>query len=130
MSSQPNPQIILTYFDWSLARLKEAIENEDTQYFRAAALHRFRLTYEVALETIRAFARGQGQNCSTDKSCFQWAEKKHWLEKTTDWNAMLSDYEKVKNPPKNKNLSKVYIELKTYYLLLNHLSRCMKMKGK
>ena len=64
MPSKPTPQIILTHFNWSLARLKEAIENEDTEYYRGAALHRFRLTYDVALETIRAFAKEQGKICS------------------------------------------------------------------
>ena len=74
MSSQPIPHIVLTHFDWSLARLKETIENEDTEYYKGAALHRFRLTYDMALETIRAFARRQGQICATEESCFKWVE--------------------------------------------------------
>ena len=127
MPSKPTPQIILTHFDWSLARLKEAIENEDTEYYRGIALHRFRLTYEVALESIRAFAKRQGQICSTDQSCFQWVEKKHWLEKNMDWDVMLGHYERVKIQPKAKETDKIYIELKTYYILLNHLSECMKL---
>ena len=127
MSSKPTPQIILTHFDWSVARLKEAIENEDTEYYRGAALHRFRLTYEVALETIRAFAKKQGQICSTDQSCFQWVEKKNWLEKNINWSPMLEHYERVKNQSKDKQLDSVYIELKTYYIFFKHLSERMKI---
>jgi len=127
MSSQPNPQIILTYFDWSLARLKEAIENEDTEYFRQAALDRFRLTCNVALEAIHVFAKGQGQICSTDESCFQWAEQKHWLE-NMNWDLMLTHYERIKNQPKDKELDRIYIGLKAYYILLNHLNECMKLE--
>ena len=56
MASQQSPQIILPHLNWSLARLKEVIEKEDTDYYRVAALQRFRLTYEVALKAIRAFA--------------------------------------------------------------------------
>ena len=127
MPSKPTPQIILTHFDWSLARLKEAIENEDTEYYRGAALHRFRLTYEVALETIRAFAKKQDQICSTDQSCFQWVEKKKWLEKNINWGPMLEHYERVKNQSKDKELDSVYIELKTYYIFFKHLSERMKI---
>ena len=127
MFPKPTPQIILTHFDWSVARLKEAIENEDTDYYQGAALHRFRLTYEVALKAIRAFAKAQGHTCTTDESCFQWAKKKHWLEKNMDWNAMLAHYERVKNQPKAKEADGIYIELKTHYILLNHLNECMKL---
>ena len=127
MFPKPTPQIILTHFDWSVARLKEAIENEDTEYYRGAALHRFRLTYEVALETIRAFAKKQDQICSTDQSCFQWVEKKNWLEKNINWGPMLAHYERVKSQSKDKELDSVYIELKTYYIFFKHLSERMKI---
>ena len=127
MPSKPTPQIILTHFDWSLARLKEVIKNEDTEYYRGAALHRFRLTYEVALESIRAFAKQQGQICSTDQSCYQWVEKKNWLEKNMCWENMLDLYKKIKHRPSVKEGDKNYIILKSYYILLNHLSEQMKI---
>lgn len=127
MSSQPSPQIVLTHFNWSLVRLKEAIENEGTEYYRDAALHRFILTYDVALKTIRVFAKEQGQICSTDESCFQWVKKKQWLEKNVDWNCIRADYQRVQNQPEAKEAEKIYDELKTYYMLMNHLSECMKL---
>jgi len=81
MASQQSPQIILPHLNWSLARLKEVIEKEDTDYYRGTALQRFRLTYEVALKTIRAFAEQEGKIFSSDESCFQWVEEKQWLKK-------------------------------------------------
>ena len=130
MSSQPTPQIVLTHFNWSLARFEETMENEDTEYYKGAALHRFMLTCSVALEAIRAFAKGQGRICSTEESCFQWVEDKHWLEKNANWNVMLEDYEKVKFSPKDKEVDNIYIKLKTYYILLSHLSKCMELEEK
>ena len=82
MPKQPTPQIVLTHFDWSLARLKEAIEKEDTEYYRGAALQRFGLTYDTALKTIRAFAKEQDHTCTGDESCFLWVEEKQWLKKS------------------------------------------------
>ena len=126
MPFQSIPQIILTHFNWSLARLKEAIENESTKYHRSAALDRFRLTYDAALKTIRAIAKKQGQTFSGDEACFQWVEGKQWLKKGADWNVMQANYKKVQNRPEDKEADKIYHELKTYYVLLNHLSECMK----
>jgi len=34
MTSKQSPQIILPHLNWSLARLKESIEKEDTDYYR------------------------------------------------------------------------------------------------
>ena len=127
MSSQPTPQIILSHFNWSLARLKEAIENESTEYYRGTALHRFSLTYDVALETIRAFAREQGQVCSTEEDCFQWVKEKQWLEKKVDCNFIKADYQRIQERLKAKEAEKIYDELQTYYMLLNHLNECMKL---
>jgi len=125
MNSQSTPQIILTHFQWSLARLKEAIDKENTEYYRGAALHRFKITYTLGLQAIRAYAKAQGQICVTEISCFHWVKKKKWLEKTVDENNILADYEKVQNQPKGKEAKMIYEALPKYYAFLNHLSQHM-----
>ena len=129
MPKQPTPQIVLTHFDWSLARLKEAIEKEDTEYYRGATLQRFGLTYDMALKTIRAFAKEQGHTCTGDESCFLWVEEKQWLKKDTDWNVILVDYQRIQRQPEGEEADKIYDQLKTYYILFSHLSECMKLAG-
>ena len=128
MSSKPIPHIILTHFKWSLARLKEAIENKNTEYHKGAALERFRLTYNLALETIRAFAKEQGQICQTDKSCFEWVREKKWLDNKTNWSYLVADYQKIQTRQKGDETEKIYRELRVHYLLLNHLSQSMTLK--
>ena len=118
MTSQQTPQIILPHLNWSLARLKEVIEKEDTEYYRGAALQRFRLTYEVVLKAIRAFAKQEGKVFPTDDACFQWVEEKQWLKKKLDWAAVIKNYKKVKNLPKEKSTDGIYNELQGYYALL------------
>ena len=129
MPKQLTPQIVLTHFDWSLARLKEAIAKEDTEYYRGAALQRFGLTYDTALKTIRAFAKEQGHTCTGDESCFLWVEEKQWLKKDTDWNVILVDYQRIQRQPEGEEADKIYDQLKTYYILFSHLSECMKLAG-
>ena len=118
MASQQTPRVILPHLNWSLARLKEVIEKEDTEYYRGAALQRFRLTYEVALKVIRAFAKQEGKILPTDDACFQWAEEKPWLKKKSDWTTVIKNYKKVKNLPKEKSTDGIYNELQGYYALL------------
>ena len=126
MRTKSTPQIKLNHLEWSLARLKESIENEDTEYYRGAALNRFGLTCSVALETIRAFAKENKQTCFTDESCFQWVEKQNWLEKNMCWEDMLDLYKRIKSRTRIKEDDKNYMTLKTYYILLSHLSEHMK----
>ena len=127
MSSQQTPQIILPYLNWSLARLKEAIEKKDTEYYRGAALQRFGLTYEVALKSIRAFAKEQGETCATDEACFQWVKEKEWLGKDVDFNAMIANYRRIQKQPESEDMNKIYGRLQAHYTLLNNISECMKL---
>ena len=80
----------------------------------------------LGLEAIRAFAKEQGQGCSTDLSCFQWVKKKRWLGEKVDTNIILANYKIVQGRPNDKEAKIIYAELKTYYNSLNYLSDCMK----
>ena len=128
MSSQQSPQIILPHLNWSLARLKEAIEKEDTDYYRGAALQRFSFTYEVALKAIRAFAEQEGKSFSSDESCFQWIEEKQWVKKISDWESVINNYNKIKNSSEEKSTDNTYKQLRNYYPLFYDMSMSMTLE--
>ena len=128
MTSKQSPQIILPHLNWSLARLKEAIEKEDTDYYRGAALQRFSLTYEVALKAIRALAEQEGKSFSSDESCFQWIEEKKWFKKKSDWITVIQNYKKVKNLPKEKSTDNAYNELRDHYALFNYINESLNIE--
>ena len=128
MASQQSPQIILPHLNWSIARLKEVIEKEDTDYYRGAALQRFRLTYEVALKAIRAFAEQEGKSFSSDESCFQWIEEKQWVKKISDWESVINNYNKIKNSSEEKSTDNTYKQLRNYYSLLYDMSMSMTLE--
>ncbi len=128
MASQQSPQIILPHLNWSLARLKEVIEKEDTDYYRGAALQRFRLTYEVALKAIRAFAEQEGKSFSSDESCFQWIEEKQWVKKISDWESVINNYNKIKNSSEEKSTDNTYKQLRNYYSLFYDMSMSMTLE--
>ena len=128
MTSKQSPQIILPHLNWSLARLKEAIEKEDTEYYRGAALQRFTLTYEVALKTIRTFAKQEGKNFPSDESCFQWIEEKQWVKKMSDWESVINNYNKIKNSSEEKSTDNTYKQLRNYYSLFYDMSMSMTLE--
>ena len=128
MTSKQSPQIILPHLNWSLARLKEAIEKEDTDYYRGAALQRFSLTYEVALKAIRAFVGQEGKSFSSDESCFQLIEEKKWFKKKSDWESVINNYNKIKNSSEEKSTDNTYKQLRNYYSLFYDISMSMTLE--
>ena len=108
-------------------RFKEAINKEDTEYYRGAALQRFGLTYKVAMKVIIAFAIEEGETCVSDEDCFKWLKKKQWLEKDSDWNLMTENYQSILNQPQIKTTNKTYLNLQSHYTLLNSLSERMNL---
>ena len=127
MHSKQTPKIILPHLNWSIMRLKEAINKEDTEYYRGAALQRFGLTYKVAIKVIIAFAIEEGETCVTDEDCFKWLKKKQWLEKDSDWKLLIENYQSTLKQPQITTINELYHNLRTHYTILNSLSERMKL---
>ena len=127
MHSKQTPKIILPHLNWSIMRLKEAINKEDTEYYRGAALQRFGLTYKVAIKVIIAFAIEEGETCVTDEDCFKWLKKKQWLEKDSDWKLLIENYQSILKQPQITTINELYHNLRTHYTILNSLSERMKL---
>ena len=125
MSIPTPPQAVLTHFDWSLTRFKEALEKEDTKYYRGAALQRFSLTYDLAIKTIRAFAEEQNTTCSDDASCFEWTVNHRWLKNDSGWKKMAKDYTNTLERSTGSTADQIYADLPKYYHLMDHLRRQM-----
>tara|TARA_B100000959_G_scaffold269339_1_gene314990 strand:- start:40 stop:459 length:420 start_codon:yes stop_codon:yes gene_type:complete len=127
MSTTPtSPKTVLIHFDWSLARFKEALEKEDTEYYRGAALQRFSLTYDLAIKTIRAFAEEQNTICLDDASCFEWAVNYRWLKNDSGWKKIAKDYANTLGQPTDATTDQVFAELPKHYHLMSHLRKQMK----
>ena len=128
MTSKQTPKTVLPHLDWSIARLKEAMEKEDTEYYRGAALERFRLTYEVTLKAIHAFAKQEGKIFESDELSFRWAEEKKWLNKKSNWATVIKNYKKLNNQPRKKSTYNTYKEIRSYYVLLHKISKAMNIE--
>ena len=117
--SPSSAKILLTHFDWTLQRMEESLRNEKTEYFRDAALHRFSLTYDLALKCLRAFTAENGQPCDSAEECWQWAAENGYASAETNWQEMTDAYSQVAQKLKGNSADSAYKKLDSYY-------RCMK----
>jgi len=93
--SPSESQVLLTHFDWNLQRLAEVLKQEQNDYFKGAALQRFRHTYDIAIKAIRSISRRKNLSCQTDEQCFETALENGWLEKQLCWTEMIEDYKRI-----------------------------------
>jgi len=128
MISKQTPKTVLPHLNWSIARLKEAMEKEDTEYYRGAALERFRLTYEATQKAIRAFAKEEGKIFESDELNFRWAEEKKWLNKKSNWATLIKNYKKLNSQPRKESTYNTYKEIRSYYVLLHKISKAMNIE--
>ena len=121
----PELEVLLTHLDWNLQRLVEVLKQEQSDYFKGAALQRFGHTYDMVLKTLRAFAQWQNLPCQTDEQCFEAAVSSGWMEKQSDWKEMVADYQSINQKPP-QDAETVYDKLSTFHNALSQLFTKMK----
>ncbi len=124
-TSPSSPKILLTHFDWTLQRMEESLRNEKTDYFRDAALHRFSLTYDLALKCLQAFTAEKGQPCESWEECWQWAAANGCASDKTDWQEMGAAYSQVSQKLKGDSADSAYKKLDSYYKWMRSLYQNM-----
>ncbi|SVA05883.1 uncharacterized protein METZ01_LOCUS58737 [marine metagenome] len=118
--SPSESQVLLTHFDWNLQRLAEVLKQEQNDYFKGAALQRFRHTYDIAIKVIRSIAQWKNLSCQTDEQCFETALENGWLEKQLCWTEMIEDYQRINQKPQT-DTENVYLKLTAYHKAFSHL---------
>ncbi len=116
----PELEVLLTHLDWNLQRLDEVLKQEQSDYFKGAALQRFGHTYIIALKTIRAFSQWKGMPFGTDDECFNTAGTKGWLAQEADLKTMSRDYQRINEKPQ-RDVENVYEKLSIYHQVFNYL---------
>ncbi len=119
--SPSSPKILLTHFDWTLQRMEESLRNERTDYFRDAALHRFSLTYDLALKCVSAFAAEKGPALNSAEECWQWAIANGCTSGEMDWQELNAAYHKVAQKLQGEPADSVYVKLDLYCQWMKNL---------
>ena len=123
--SPSEQEVLLTHFDWNLKRLDEVIKQEESDYFKGAALQRFGHTYEIALKIIRSFAQSKNIPCKIDERCFETAVQNGWMKNQPEWKEITADFQRINQKPQ-QNIERVYSKLATYHNALHYLFEQLK----
>ena len=118
--SPSEQEVLLNHFHWNLQRFDEVIKQEESDYFKGAALQRFGHTYDIALKIIRSFARSKSIPCKMDERCLETAVKNGWMEKQPSWTEIAADYHRINQIPQ-QDTENVYLRLATYHKAFHYL---------
>ena len=117
----PPLKVLLTHLEWNLKRMEEVQKEEKTDYFRDAALQRYGFTFDSALKCIRSGALLNNQQCKTVEEYFDLAERLGWLGSDSDWQEMVTAYEKMNPASRKEHADTIYEKLSTFHNQLNEL---------
>lgn len=107
----------------SIARLQEAISLKKTEIVRDSAIKRFELCFDLAWKCIKSFARREGIECNSPRSCLKVAFQLNLISYDENWLKMLDDRNLTVYIYKEKYAEEVYSHLSLYAGLLKELAR-------
>jgi nucleotidyltransferase substrate binding protein (TIGR01987 family) len=110
-------------FRRAVVRLREVLKLERTDIIRDSGIKRFELCFDLAWKSIQAFARIEGVECHSPRSCLKTAFQLKLIENDETWLKMLDDRNLAVHTYKEKYANEIYGRLSLYISLLDGLSK-------
>ncbi len=114
---------ILKDFKRTITRLEEALSLEKTDIVRDSAIKRFELCFDLAWKNIQVFARKEGIECHSPRSCLKTAFQLNFIEYNEDWLEMQEDRNLTVHMYKENIAENVYTRLASYVPLFKGLAQ-------
>ena len=114
---------ILKDFKRTITRLEEALSLEKTDIVRDSAIKRFELCFDLAWKNIQVFARKEGLECHSPRSCLKTAFQLNFIEYNEDWLEMQEDRNLTVHMYKENIAENVYTRLASYVPLFKGLAQ-------
>lgn len=110
-------EAIIKDFQKAVKKFEESLALKENETTRDSSLLRFQMSFDLCWKLIKAYARAEGLECYSPKSCFQTAfqmgiidEDENWLKMIDDRNLITHTYNEPKAEEIYKNL-KIYADL-------------------
>ncbi len=113
---------LLEDFKKTIARLEEAISLEKTEIVRDSAIKRFELCFDLAWKCIKSYARKEGIECNSPRSCLKIAFQLNLIPHDENWLKMLDDRNLTVHIYQEKYAEEVYSRLSLHAGLLKELA--------
>jgi len=114
---------ILEDFKKTISRLEEALSLEKTDIVRDSAIKRFELCFDLAWKNIQIYARKEGIESHSPRSCLKTAFQLNLIKHDESWLEMLEDRNLTAHMYKEKYAEEVFIRLPKYLLLFKGLAQ-------
>lgn len=119
----PDISPVLHDFQKAIQALKEVLELEKSDVIRDSAIKRFELCFDLAWKSIKGYARTQGVECNSPRSCFKTAFQLGAIPHEEVWLEMIDDRNLTAHLYKEEYAEKVYARLKDYSKFFQELRR-------
>jgi nucleotidyltransferase substrate binding protein (TIGR01987 family) len=113
---------LLEDFRRAVARLEEALSLERTDIIRDSAIKRFELCFDLAWKCLQAYARREGLECHSPRSCLKTAFQLNLIDYDDNWLKMLDDRNLSVHTYKEKYAEEIYGRLSVYSGMLEQLA--------
>lgn len=113
---------LLKDFKKTIARLEEAVSLEKTEIVRDSAIKRFELCFDLAWKCIKSYARREGIECNSPRSCLKVAFQLNLISYDENWLKMLDDRNLAVHIYREEYAEKLYSRLSLYEGLLKELA--------
>lgn len=114
---------IFSDFKKAVERLEEILELVKDEVVRDSAVMRFQLCFDLAWKAIKAFAKEEGVECFSPRSCFKEAFQLGIIEYDEKWLDMVKDRNLIVHTYAEDVADEIYGKLKDYLKLLKELSK-------
>jgi len=112
---------LLGDFQRAASRLEEVLNLEKTDIVRDSAIKRFELCFDLAWKCIQAYARREGIECHSPRSCLKTAFQLQLIDYDDNWLKMLDDRNLAVHTYKEKYADEIYGRLSLYSGMLSDL---------
>lgn len=107
-------------FQRAAARLAEVLNLEKTDIVRDSAIKRFELCFDLAWKCIQAYARREGIECHSPRSCLKTAFQLKLIDYDDNWLKMLDDRNLAVHTYKEKYADDIFSRLSLYSSMLTN----------
>ena len=105
---------LLEDFKKAVLKLEEVLNLEKTEVIRDSAIKRFELCFDLAWKCIKSYARKEGVECFSPRSCLKTAFQLKLIKYDDVWLRMLDDCNLTVHIYKEKYAEEVYSILQKY----------------
>lgn len=108
-------------FQKALRRLEEALSVEKTDTSRDSAIMRFQLCFDLAWKSVKAYAKNEGSECYSPRSCFKTAFQLGLIDYDQGWSDMIVDRNDIAHTYKEELAERIYGKLTGHLKLFKQL---------